>query len=208
MKRGQRQATRGRIATGPGRSPDDPLFFPTPADLRAWLEANHDRVDEIWIGLYKKATGRPSVTWPEVVDQLLCYGWIDGIRKSRDAESYIHRVTPRRKGSTWSAVNVRRIGQLMEAELVAAPGLAAWEARDPAKVQKETFSERRPVLGDAYEAEFRRQAAAWAFWEKQPPGYRRSVTHWVVSAKKEETRQRRLAKLIALCAAGERVPGA
>lgn len=189
----------------PGSSATNPLFFPTPADLRSWLEANHDNADELWIGLYRKGTGKPSVTWPEVVDQLLCFGWIDGIRKTLSEESYVNRATPRRKGSTWSAVNVRKIAALTEAGLMAPAGLAAWEARDPARTREYSFEQEDVRLGDDLEAEFRRHAAAWAFWEKQPPGYRRLIRWWVVSAKKEETRRRRLEKLIEACAGGRRI---
>lgn len=189
----------------PGSSPDHPLFFSTPADLRAWLDSNHDSVDELWIGLYKKATGRPSVTWPEVVDQLLCYGWIDGIRKSLGEQAYVNRATPRRKGSHWSAVNVRRVGQLIEAGLMMPAGLAAWEARDPANTARYSFEREHAAFPDDLEARFRRHPDAWSFWEAQPPGYRRTVTWWVVSAKKEETRRRRLGKLVEACAEGRRI---
>lgn len=191
----------------PGTSPAHPMFFASPAELRSWLAANHGRVDELWIGLYRKGTGKPSVTWPEIVDQLLCFGWIDGIRKSRDHESYVNRATPRRKGSNWSAVNVRRVRALTEAGLMTAAGLAAWEARDERKVQQYSFEQEAVALDDDLGAEFRRHAEAWVFWEAQPPGYRRTLTWWIASAKKPETRERRLRKLIAACAEGRRITG-
>lgn len=192
---------------GDGTSPERPRFFATAADLGMWLEGHHDRAEELWVGLYKKATGKPSVTWPELVDQLLRFGWIDGIRKSRDAESYVIRVTPRRKGSIWSAVNVRRARELIGAGLMAPAGLAAWEARNESKTQQYSFEREGASLGAGYEAEFRRDRIAWSFWEAQPPGYRRLAAWWVVSAKREETRRRRLGKLIEASAAGQRIAG-
>lgn len=190
---------------GAGTAPTAPLFFSTPGDLRAWLIANHATSAELWVGLHKKATGRPSITWPELVDQLLCFGWIDGVRKSLGAESYVIRTTPRRPGSTWSAVNLRRGAALIDEELMEPAGLAAWEARDESKAARYSFERQRVTLGEVYEAEFRRDAAAWSFFESQPPGYRKTATWWVVSAKREETRQRRLRTLIEDSAAGRRI---
>lgn len=188
----------------PGTSASNPHFFATAADLRAWLEANHARADELWIGLYRKHTGRPSVTWPEAVDQLLCFGWIDGIRKSLDEEAYVNRATPRRKGSNWSAVNLRRVRELIAAGLMTPAGLAVYEARDPAKADQYSFERENVALGTAYESEFRRNRRAWSFWEAQPPGYRRTSTWWVMSARQEATRLRRLRQLIDAAAQGKR----
>jgi uncharacterized protein YdeI (YjbR/CyaY-like superfamily) len=202
---GRAAADPGRAAADPGAAAADPLFFPTPADLRRWLVANHDDASELWVGLYKKGSGRPSVTWPELVDELLCFGWIDGVRKSFSDEAYVIRVTPRRKGSNWSAVNVRRMGELLKAGLVTEAGRAAWAERDASKQPSYSFERERAALGEAYEAEFRRAAAAWSFWERQPPGYRKTMTWWVVSAKREETRLRRLRKLIAASADDRRI---
>lgn len=188
-----------------GTSPADPLFFPTPADLRAWLVTNHAAAGELWVGLHKKGSGRPSVTWSELVDQLLCFGWIDGVRKSLGGDSYAIRVTPRRKGSRWSAVNRRRVPMLIDAGLMTPAGLAAWEARDEAADRRYSFEREDATLGEAYEAELRRDPAAWAFWQAQPPGYRKTATWWVISAKREETRRRRLGRLVEDSAAGLRI---
>lgn len=180
----------------------NPIFFPTPADFRAWLEANHATAGELLVGFYKKGSGRPSITWPESVDQALCFGWIDGVRRRVDDESYTIRFTPRRRGSTWSLVNTRRALELIEEGLMQPAGLAAFEARDPARTDEYSYENRPQGLDSPYEAQFRANAAAWAYWEAQPPHYRRGAAHWVMSAKREETRQRRLATLIADSAAG------
>lgn len=180
----------------------DPTFFPTPTDFRAWLVANHATESELLVGFYKKATGRPSITWPESVDQALCYGWIDGIRRRIDDESYSIRFTPRKRGSNWSLVNVRRVWELIELELMEPAGLAAFEARDPAKAGEYSYENRPPGLDEPYETQLRANAAAWDYWEAQPAHYRRGTAHWVMSAKREETRQKRLATLIADSEAG------
>lgn len=177
-------------------TPDlDPRFFSTPTDLRAWLEEHHEVRDELWVGLWKKATGRPSITWPELVDELLAFGWIDGIRKSIDQESYAIRITPRRSGSIWSVVNVRRAKELIELGRMRPPGLAAFEARDEEKTARYSYERKAESLGE-YEAELRANEKAWAFFSSQPPGYRKMATAWVVSAKREDTRRRRLETLI------------
>jgi uncharacterized protein YdeI (YjbR/CyaY-like superfamily) len=181
----------------------EPTFFPTPADFRAWLEANHATAGELLVGYYKVGSGRPSITWPESVDQALCFGWIDGIRRRIDDESYSIRFTPRRPGSTWSLVNVRRFEELRAAGLVTPAGLAAFETYDPAKTDAQySYEVRSRGLDEAYEAELRANETAWDYWQAQPPHYRRGATHWVMSAKREETRQKRLATLIEDSAAG------
>lgn len=177
-------------------TPDlDPRFFSAPTALRAWLEEHHEARDELWVGLWKKATGRPSITWPELVDELLAFGWIDGIRKSIDKESYAIRITPRRSGSIWSVVNVRRAKELIELGRMRPPGLAAFEARDEEKTARYSYERQAESLGE-YEAELRANEKAWAFFRSQPPGYRKMATAWVVSAKREDTRRRRLETLI------------
>jgi uncharacterized protein YdeI (YjbR/CyaY-like superfamily) len=180
----------------------DALFFAAPADFRAWLDAHHATAGELWVGFYKKGTGRPSLTWPESVDQALCYGWIDGLRKRIDDESYVIRFTPRRPGSIWSEVNTRRAAELIDQRLMQPAGLAAYEARDQDKTKLYSYEARHQPLEPIYEAEFRADAAAWTYWEAQPAHYRRGTTHWVMSAKREETRRKRLATLIADSAAG------
>jgi len=179
------------------RATADPVFFPGPAELRAWLGEHHDTLDEAWVGLHKKGTGKPSITWPQLVDQLLCFGWIDGVRKSLGEESWMIRVTPRRPGSIWSAVNEKRAGELVELGWMEPAGRAAFEARDRARTNLYSFERETAELGEELEAEFRSRPAAWAFFQAQPPSYRKMVTHWVVSAKREDTRKRRLARLIA-----------
>ena len=179
-----------------------PVFFETAAEFRAWLEANHATVTELLVGFYKVGSGLPSITWPQSVDQALCFGWIDGLRRRIDDQSYSIRFTPRRKGSVWSAVNTKRVLELIEEGAMQPAGLAAFEARDPARTDEYSYENRPQGLDKVYEVEFRANAAAWAFWEAQPPHYRKGAAHWVMSAKREETRQKRLATLIADSAAG------
>jgi uncharacterized protein YdeI (YjbR/CyaY-like superfamily) len=180
----------------------DPVFFETPAHFRAWLEANYASAGELYVGYYKKGTGRPSLTWPESVDQALCFGWIDGIRRRIDDESYMIRFTPRRRGSNWSLVNTKRALELIEEGLMQPAGLAAFDLRDPDRTDEYSYENRPQGLGEEYETQFRADAAAWAYWEAQPPHYRKGAAHWVMSAKREETRQKRLATLIADSVAG------
>ena len=179
-----------------------PAFFATPAAFRAWLAANHATAAELWVGFYKRASGRPSITWAESVDEALCYGWIDGLRKRLDDERYVIRFTPRRPGSIWSAVNTRRADELIARGLMQPAGLAAYEAHDEDKTKLYSYEARRQPLDPAYEAEFRANPAAWAYWQAQPAHYRRGTTHWVMSAKREATQRKRLATLIADSAAG------
>jgi uncharacterized protein YdeI (YjbR/CyaY-like superfamily) len=183
-----------------------PVFFATPAQFRKWLQAHHRTEQELWVGFYKKGTGRPSLTWPEAVDEALCFGWIDGVRKSLDVESYTNRFTPRRKGSNWSAINIRRMGELTAAGRVRAAGKKAFEARDPKKSGVYSFEQRQtPAFDAGLAARFRKNRAAWTFFQAQPPGYRRLATFYVVSARQEATRQRRLDILVATSAAGRRL---
>jgi uncharacterized protein YdeI (YjbR/CyaY-like superfamily) len=185
----------------PTLQPSNVHYFPTPDDFRAWLDAHHATAAELWVGYYRKGSGRTNLTWQESVDQALCYGWIDGIRQRIDDLSYANRFTPRRKGSNWSAVNRKRAAELIEQGLMQPAGLVAYEARDN-KEQEYAYEGSAHALDAAYEAEFRAAADAWAYWEAQPPHYRRGASHWVMSAKREETRQRRLETLIADSAAG------
>lgn len=183
----------------------EPTYFATPADFRRWLTKHHASADELWVGYWKKATAVPSVTWPETVDEALCHGWIDGIRKSVDAERYKIRFTPRRPGSHWSAVNLKRVAALIAEGRMRPSGLAAYEARDPEKSGRYSFERKRASLTPAQRERFREQPDAWAFFRAQPPGYRKLATWWVISAKREETRARRLEKLIADSAEGRRL---
>jgi uncharacterized protein YdeI (YjbR/CyaY-like superfamily) len=181
-----------------------PRFFKTPRAFRTWLEKNHETATELWVGFHRKATGKPSITWPQSVDEALCFGWIDGIRKSIDEESYVIRFTPRRKTSKWSAVNVRRVGELTAAGLMKKAGLAAVEARDASKAPY-SYEKRVAILAPAYARRFKANRKAWSFFNSQAPYYQRMLTDWVMSAKQEETRARRLAKLIEASAKGTRL---
>jgi len=183
-----------------------PTFFPTPADFRAWLAEHHATVPELLVGFYKKDSGRPSITWPEAVDEALCFGWIDGVRRRIDDASYSIRFTPRRAGSIWSAVNVARVAELTAAGRMEPAGLAAFAARTEAKTAIYAYEQRSTAaLSPAEEQAFRADAAAWAFFQAQAPSYQRSATWWVISAKQEATRRKRLATLIADSAAGRRL---
>ncbi|CAN5683990.1 YdeI/OmpD-associated family protein [soil metagenome] len=173
-----------------------PIFFATPAEWRAWLEENHANKDEVLVGLYKKASGLPSMTWSESVDQALCFGWIDGRAKGIDELSWCIRFTPRRERSNWSAVNIKKVAQLTEQGLMHPAGVAAFERRSDERSRVYSHERANAKLGNAYEKEFRANKEAWAFWESRPPGYRRIATWWVISAKQEATRRRRLATLI------------
>jgi uncharacterized protein YdeI (YjbR/CyaY-like superfamily) len=183
----------------------DVRFFETPAEFRAWLEANHETATELWVGFHKKATGRPSITWPEAVDQALCFGWIDGIRKSVDEHSYTNRFTPRKATSTWSKVNIEKVARLTEQGLMMPAGLRAFAARDEANSGIYSFEQRPEELPPAYVERFQQNGAAWAFFQAQPPGYRRTAMFWVLSAKREETRLKRLDTLIDDSAHGRRI---
>jgi uncharacterized protein YdeI (YjbR/CyaY-like superfamily) len=187
-------------------TPENVQFFETPQQLRAWFEANHDSATELWLGYHRKRTGRPSVTWQEVVDEELCFGWIDSVRYSLDADRSAQRITPRRKRSVWSAVNIRRYEELDREGLVHPSGRAAFEARDEARSRIYAYENRATALDEARETEFRRHRSAWKFFESQAPWYRRTASYWVMSAKREETRDRRLSVLIAQSKNGERIP--
>ncbi|HXN98426.1 MAG TPA: YdeI/OmpD-associated family protein [Candidatus Acidoferrales bacterium] len=181
-----------------------PTFFESPSKLRVWLEKHHARETELWVGFHKKGSGKPSITWPEAVDALLCFGWIDGIRKSLDETSYTIRVTPRKAKSKWSAINVKRIQELDKLGLVHARGLEAFEAR----TAENTYSyEQRTVakLGRRFEKQFRANKTAWDFFRSQAPSYQRTATWWVISAKKEETKIKRLERLIEDSARGQSI---
>ena len=184
-----------------------PTFFAKPADFRTWLEKNHDKVAELLVGFYKKGSGKPSITWPESVDEALCFGWIDGVRRRIDDESYSIRFTPRRPRSIWSNVNTRRVAELTKQGRMHRAGLEAFEARDAKRSGIYSFEqrERNQKLDAAHEAKLRANRKAWAFFQAQPPGYQRLASLWVMSAKKEETRLRRLAVLIDDSAAGRRI---
>jgi uncharacterized protein YdeI (YjbR/CyaY-like superfamily) len=196
-----------RPGQGTGLSNGRPRFFATPAAFRGWLERHHERSTELLVGFWKFGTGRPSLTWPESVDQALCFGWIDGVRRALDADRYIIRFTPRKARSRWSLVNQRRAEALIEAGRMAPAGLRAWKARPDradAGYSFETRAGRR--LPRALDLSFRARPDAWQWFQARPPGYRRTALHWVLSAKREETRARRLATLVECSAAGRPIP--
>ena len=182
----------------------DVMFFGSADELRAWLAENHETAKELWVGFYKKDSGQTGVTYPEAVDQALCFGWIDGVRRSLDATSYTNRFTPRKPGSLWSLVNTRRVGELTELGLMCPAGLRAFEQRDPEKSKFYSFEVRNQPFSPEHEAEFRANADAWAFFQAQPPSYRRMATHWVNSAKQEATQLKRLRTIIEESAASRR----
>jgi uncharacterized protein YdeI (YjbR/CyaY-like superfamily) len=171
--------------------------FESPAAFRAWLDRHATTAAELWVGFYKKDTGRPSITWPESVDEALCFGWIDGIRKRIDDASYAIRFTPRKPRSTWSAVNVRRVAELAEQGRMQPAGLRAFEQRSEAKTGIYAYENRASARLDAeFEQQFRTNQPAWDFFQAQPAGYRKTAIWWVVSANQEATRHKRLATLI------------
>lgn len=183
-----------------------PTFFATPAEFRAWFEANHQSARELLVGFHKRGSGKPSITWPESVDEALCFGWIDGIRRRLDGERYMIRFTPRRRGSNWSEVNVRRAEQLIREGRMERAGLDAFEARDPSRTASYSFEQRSAAqLPEDLDAIFRANRAAWDFFHAQPPGYVRMMLWWIVSARRADTRLRRLQELIDVSAAGRRV---
>jgi uncharacterized protein YdeI (YjbR/CyaY-like superfamily) len=185
----------------------EPTTFERPQAFRAWLEQHHDSEPELWVGYYKRGSGKPSMTWPESVDEALCYGWIDGIRKSIDAEAYMIRFTPRRARSIWSAVNIARVAVLTDEGRMRPAGLEAFEARREDRSGIYSYEQRdRAKLEQAYEKRFRAKKKAWAAFETMPKSYRKAAIRWVMTAKKEETRERRLAALIEDSAAGRTVP--
>jgi uncharacterized protein YdeI (YjbR/CyaY-like superfamily) len=179
-------------------------YFDSPAAFRAWLEKHHATAKELLVGFHKRHTGKPSMTWPESVDEALCFGWIDGIRKSVDEERYTIRFTPRKPKSNWSNVNVRRVGELTELGRMTPAGRRVFEERD-AKREYSYEETRRREFSPEIEKKFRAKKKAWAFFEAQPPGYRRTITFYVMSAKKEETRLSRLNRVIDASAAGRRI---
>lgn len=185
---------------------DDPRLFRDQAAFRAWLARNHDTVTELWVGFYNKASGKSAMTYAQAVDEALCWGWIDGIKRKVDGERYTNRFTPRRPTSKWSDVNLRRYAELEAAGRVAPPGSAAFSRYDPERQRAYSFEARPEAFPPQLERAFRKEREAWAFFRAQPPGYRRTCFHWVASAKREDTRLRRLEKLVERSARGERLP--
>jgi uncharacterized protein YdeI (YjbR/CyaY-like superfamily) len=183
-----------------------PVFFASPAELRAWLEQHHDSERELIVGYYKKGVDKPTLTWPQSVDEALCFGWIDGVRRRIDDDRYCIRFTPRKTRSTWSAVNIARVPELVAAGRMTEAGLRAFEARTADNSAVYSYDTKDPGQLDAAQlAAIQADPAAWEFWERQPPSYRKAVLHWITTAKKPETRDKRLATLISDSRAGRRI---
>jgi len=180
-------------------------FFRTPAELRAWFDTHHATERELWVGFHKRATGKTSVSWSESVDEALCVGWIDGIRKRIDADTYKIRFTPRKPTSTWSKINIDKVAALKKAGRMRPAGLKAHGARRPNKVGIYSYEQRTPDLDEPYRTLLRRNKAAWTFFEAQPPSYKKMIGWYIHSAKREETRLARLRKLEAASARGKRL---
>jgi uncharacterized protein YdeI (YjbR/CyaY-like superfamily) len=182
------------------------IYFPSVEDFRTWLVDNHATVQEQWVGFFKKESGKPSITYPESVDEALCFGWIDGLRQKIDDEAYRVRFTPRKPGSTWSTVNIKRVEELTALGRMLPSGLAAFELRKEKAFGEFTYDNRSPEMPEPYAGLLEQNTAAWAYYQAQPPSYRKVVNWYVVAAKKEETRLKRLAELIDCCAAGRMIP--
>src|SRR5712692_949849 len=180
-------------------------FFKSPAGFRKWLKTNHAKAAELQVGFYKARASQKGITWPEAVDQALCFGWIDGVRKSIDENRYMIRFTPRRPTSIWSSVNLKRVAELSKLGLMQPAGLRAFDARDATKTERYSYERSVSQLSPADLEKFRANHQAWEYFSAQAPSYQRVATWWVVSAKKEETRERRLATLIADSARGVRI---
>lgn len=183
-----------------------PRFFKTPTELRAWFTAHHESHTEFHVGFYKRGSGKPSITWPESVDEALCVGWIDGVRRSIDEVSYTIRFTPRKKKSIWSAVNIKRAEELAKLGLMRPAGLMAYAAREERRSGIYAYEQRTEKLPDPYASIFKKDRAAWKFYQTMPPWYRKTTGWWIVSAKKEETRLKRLATLMEHCGSKRTLP--
>ncbi len=183
----------------------DPIFFATPAEFRQWLHANHETETELYVGFYKKSSGLSSLTWQEAVEQALCFGWIDGIRRTIDSVSYTNRFTPRKRNSHWSLINVQSVERLTAAGQMYPAGLAAFEARKTANTGNASFEQGNVALSPEDEALIAANPAAWENWQAFPPGYRKQATWWVTSARLAATRSRRLQQLIEDASRGERI---
>ena len=183
-----------------------PIFFPDTRAFRLWLRTYHAVKKELWVGFHAKGTGTPSMTWPEAVDQALCYGWIDGIRKSYAPGRYVNRFTPRKPASTWSAINIAKVKQLRASGLMRAAGERAFALRHASRTKRYSLEQRaQPRFSPAHKDKFQADTKAWTFFEQQPPSYRRMATWWVISAKQEATRDTRLRRVIGASRAGKRL---
>jgi uncharacterized protein YdeI (YjbR/CyaY-like superfamily) len=186
-------------------SRDNLRFFKSGSDFRRWLHEHHDNATEIWIGFYRKDSGKGGITYKEALDEALCYGWIDGIRKKLDDDSFTNRFTPRKKNSIWSNVNVEHVARLKREGRMMPAGVAAYNAKDEKRAGVYSFERERAELEPAMKKRFRQDLRAWKFFESQPPYYRRIAAWWIISAKRDETREKRLAQLIAVSGKEQRL---
>ena len=184
-----------------------PIFFKKQSELRRWFEKNADTATELSVGFYRVATGKPSVTWPQSVDEALCFGWIDSVRNSIDEESYTIRFTPRKPTSIWSAVNIKKVTELKKQGLMKPKGLELFNKMDKNKLKTYSFERSLVELSPPYEKKFKANKKAWQFFQQMPPSYRKPVINWIMTAKQEETRLRRLATLIKDSEEGRKIKG-
>ncbi|WP_242929435.1 YdeI/OmpD-associated family protein [Pontibacter vulgaris] len=182
-----------------------PTFFPTQNDFRKWLEENHEKETELLVGFYKVGSGKPSITWPQSVDEALCFGWIDGVRRNIDAESYSIRFTPRKPKSTWSAVNIKKVEELSKLGLMRPAGFASFDKLEESNSRIYSYEKAPEALSKAYTEQFKANSNAWAFFQGQAPSYKKRAIHWVMAGKQEKTQLSRLHKLIATSQAGNRI---
>lgn len=185
---------------------EKPVFFSSPSAFRKWLEEHHAEEELLWAGYYKVATGKPSMRWEESVREALCFGWIDGLRKSIDEESYKIRFTPRREGSHWSLKNIEMVEELKEQGKMQPAGLMAYRKRDINNAGQASYEKEALKLKEEYREEIKANNKAWVFFQELAPGYTRQSVHWVMSAKQEKTRRRRLRILIESCEKEEKIP--
>jgi uncharacterized protein YdeI (YjbR/CyaY-like superfamily) len=182
-----------------------PTFFATQSDFRKWLEKNHDRENELLVGFYKVGSNKPSMTWTQSVDEVLCFGWIDGVRRSIDSESYCIRFTPRKKKSIWSAVNIRKVEELTKQALMRPSGLAAFEKREDSNSKIYSYEKESVKLSDEFEKKFKANKKAWTFFQSEGTYYQKKAINWVMSAKQENTKISRMEKLIIASETGQKI---
>jgi uncharacterized protein YdeI (YjbR/CyaY-like superfamily) len=185
--------------------PENIKYFKTQADFRKWLERNHAKADFLWVGFHKKASGKKSITYHEALEEALSFGWIDGLRMPNDEYTHTIRFTPRRKGSIWSAINIKKMNELIEAGVVHSSGLKAFNERDPKKTNLYSSENRDAKLPAAFEKHFRANKKAWEWFQGKPNGYRKTAAWWVISAKQDQTRIKRLETLIEDSEAGRTI---
>ena len=185
---------------------EKPLFFEIQSDLREWFEKSHQTEKELWVGYYKKATKIPSINWSQSVDEAICFGWIDGIRKKVDEKSYKIRFTPRKSKSHWSAVNLEKAEKLIKLALMKPAGIEAYNKRDEKNSKQASYEQKSMQFDKEYEQKIKKNPKAWKFYENLPASYKKASIHWVMSAKREETRLRRLEIFIQSCEAGQKIP--